>query len=232
MLEKSIKILTLSKMKNIKIAPSILSCDFGRLKEEIVELENSGADLLHLDIMDGHFVPNLSFGFPVVEAIIKYSNLPVSIHLMIYNSGFYAERFLKLMRANDMLIMHTKAEINPLKIFERMKEKGAKLGVAYNPDEEDLPYIEELSHIVDHILIMSVYPGFGAQEYIEGSEKMVRRAAEIRERLRKDFDIGVDGGINEKTSKIVIEAGANVLVAGNYIFKAKSYAEAIRKLRG
>ncbi len=219
-------------MRKILVAPSILSADFGRLNDEVYKIESAGADMVHLDIMDGHFVPNLSFGFPVAAAILRYTRLPAMIHLMMYNSGLYAPKFLKLARENDTIIIHTKAEANPIILFNWLRKKGMRLGVAYNPDEENLPYLRELARIIEVVLIMSVYPGFGAQEFIRGSERLVEYASRIRDEIGANYDIAVDGGINNETAKIVKNAGCNILIAGNYIFNGKiSCTEAIRKLK-
>ncbi len=210
---------------NIKIAPSILSADFGCLDKEIKRIETAGADLLHIDIMDGHFVPNITIGPVVVKALKQHTKLPLDVHLMIEQPGKFIDEFVKA--GSDMITVHIET-INPKRYTlyaKRLKSKGVKLGISLNP-ATPLSRIRPLLDKVDLVLVMSVNPGFAGQEFISGVLAKIKKLRSIF-----DGDISVDGGINEKTAKSVVGAGANILACGSYIFKSKNYKEAIRRLR-
>jgi len=209
----------------IKIAPSILSADFSCLGEEIKRVESCGADMIHVDVMDGHFVPNITIGALVVKDIRKVTKLPLDVHLMIKNPQKFIGSFVAA--GSDMITVHietvNKSEVRSQK--SQLKAKGVKLGVSLNP-ATPLKKVIEVLPLVDFILVMTVNPGFGGQDFIPEVLAKIRK-------LRSLFsgDIAVDGGINEKTARQVIKAGANVLVAGSYIFKSKDYKESIRRLK-
>ena len=213
--------------KMIKIAPSMLSTDFGNLNTEIDRLKEAGADLLHLDIMDGVFVGNISFGFPIVEAIIHKSNLPVDIHLMITHALMYAPRFWALNPVKGSRItIHTKNCPDIMLSAQTLKNLSIPFGIAYNP-EENLPYIDRLIEICNHFLVMSVHPGFGAQSFIKGSEQKVAEIKNLAQKSGRDISVAVDGGINFETGKMVINNGANELVVGSFLFKSQNYKKTI-----
>ena len=209
----------------IKVAPSILSCDFSRLAEEIKAVERAGADLLHVDIMDGHFVPNLTIGPVVVKDIRKATKLPLDVHLMIEQPDKFCDAFLAA--GADMITAHIEAT-TPRKLESvraKVRARGAKFGLSINPPTP-FAKLEKLLKLADFVLVMSVNPGFGVQEFIPAAVAKIQK-------LRSVFskDIAVDGGINDKTGRIAAQAGANILAAGSYIFKTKDYAETIRSLK-
>ena len=207
------------------IAPSLLSCDFSKLAQEIKEVENAGADILHLDIMDGHFVPNITFGPIIVKAIRRLTKLPLDSHLMISEPERYIDNFIEA--GSDWVSFHIETIRNPIKLAKHIRKKGKKAGIAINPDT---PF-GDISHIVlnfDFLLIMTVFPGFGGQKFIQDCVPKIKEAAKF---LNGRIPIEVDGGINDKTSNIVIEAGAEILVAGSYIFNSTNRKEAIMSLR-
>ncbi|MFC1750229.1 ribulose-phosphate 3-epimerase [Pseudomonadota bacterium] len=209
-------------MKKIQIAPSILSADFGRLNEEIATIEPY-CDLLHVDVMDGHFVPNITIGPPIVKCL--KTKLPLDCHLMIENPDDYVEEFVKA--GADSITIHQEVCPHLDRSIQKIKSLGVKAGASINP-ATPIEMIEEELDNLDMVLIMSVNPGFGGQSFIES---VLGKIAAIRE-LAPDIDIQVDGGINAETSKLCIEAGANILVAGSYIFKSKDRKKAIESLRG
>lgn len=215
----------------VKIAPSILSGNFLNLGPDI-RMINGNADLIHIDVMDGSLVPNISFGFPVMEAIAKEVTVPMDVHLMIVNPDKYIERFAKC--GADMISFHLEAADqagkNPKDFFALIKSCGAKAGLAINPDipvERLFPYIDD----VDFFLIMSVFAGFGGQKFIEDSVRRVKSLKTEMDRRGVVKDIEVDGGVSASNSRILAEAGATILVAGSSVFKAKSPEEAIKELR-
>ncbi len=209
----------------VKVAPSLLSADFSSLVQDIKRVEKAGADMLHVDIMDGHFVPNITIGPLVVKYMRKVTKLPLDVHLMIENPKKYINAFLK--SGSDMITVHIEAaSLKDIKAMRRaLKAKGIKFGVSLNP-ATPLNKIKPALKFVDFVLVMSVNPGFGGQAFIPSV------LAKIRE-LRKIFkkDIAVDGGINAFTGKKVRDAGANILAAGSYIFGAKNTKKAIDSLR-
>ncbi len=212
----------------IKIAPSILSADFGRLAEEIKAIEAAGADLVHIDVMDGCFVPNITIGPLVVEAIRGVTRLPFDVHLMIENPGRYLEAFAKA--GADWISIHAEACIHLHRVVTRIKELGKKAGVAINPATplEVLDYVlEEL----DYIVIMSVNPGFGGQEFIPSALRKLERLRRMIKERGLSVEIEVDGGVNLGTVAEVARAGGEILVAGSAVFKSEDYQETIALLR-
>lgn len=213
----------------IKIAPSILSADFANLGEEIKQISVDGADYIHVDVMDGSFVPNITIGHDVVKAIRPHSNLPFDVHLMIQNPDNHVENFANA--GADIITIHTEAVTHLHRSIQKIKSLGKKAGVSIVPstNENVLDYVLE---DVDLILVMSVNPGFGGQKFISSQLRKIENIANKLSKLGGEIDLQVDGGINDKTAKQVIDVGANVLVAGSYIFGSENKKDAIKKLRG
>ena len=210
-----------------QIAPSMLAADFLRLEKD-VELVNEHADLFHLDIMDGIFVPNISYGFPVVEAIARKATKPMDAHLMIVKPETYVERFAKV--GVDMLSFHVNATENPGEVLDQIKALGMKPGLAINPDlpvESLFPYLEKC-HFV---LLMSVFAGFGGQKFIEATYERVRQVKAEIDKRGLDCHIQVDGGVSAANAQQLIECGADILVAGSAVFKAEDPAAVIAAMR-
>ncbi|WP_163870973.1 ribulose-phosphate 3-epimerase [Myxococcus eversor] len=212
----------------VRISPSLLSSDFGRLAEEVRDIEAAGADLIHVDVMDGRFVPNITIGPVVVEAIKRAATKPLDVHLMIVEPEKYVESFVKA--GADVLTVHVEASPHLHRTLQQIRHAGAKASVVLNPSTP-LSSIEEVLGDVDMVLLMSVNPGFGGQGFIEATVDKVRRLRAMFDARGLDTDIEVDGGINADTAKRVVVAGATVLVAGSYVFGAKDRAAAIRSLR-
>jgi len=203
-------------MKKIQISPSILSADFSQLGNEIKKLEEGGADLIHVDVMDGHFVPNLTIGPPVIKALRKYTKLPFDVHLMISPVNKFIKNFADA--GSDIITIHPEATKNLKESINLIKELDKKVGVSLNPNTE-INIIESQLNNIDLVLIMSVFPGFGGQKFITETIKKIKDLKEIKDKNNYSFDIEVDGGINFSNSKEVINAGANILVSGTTIFK-------------
>jgi ribulose-phosphate 3-epimerase len=212
----------------VRIAPSILSADFARLADEIARIEQGGADLVHVDVMDGHFVPNITIGLPVVAALRRVTRLPLDVHLMISEPDRYLEAFVDA--GSAALAVHVEVAPHLHRTLARIRELGARAGVAVNPSTP-LSAVVEVIHEMDHLLIMSVNPGFGGQSFIPGSLDRVAAARAMLDAAGSAAAIGVDGGVDESNAAPLVAAGASVLVAGASIFGASDPVEATRALR-
>jgi ribulose-phosphate 3-epimerase len=214
--------------KTIDIAPSILSADFFRLGQEIEAVERGGAAILHVDVMDGHFVPNITIGLPVLKSIARATELPIDAHLMISEAGRYAEQFVRA--GATMVSVHVEAEPHLHRTLMSIKGAGAQAGVALNP-ATPLGHLEEALPFVDYVLVMSVNPGFGGQQFIPTAIDKLRRLRRIIDERRLNVRIEVDGGIDLENIGAVVAAGAEIIVAGSAIFGASDPEAALRQLR-
>lgn len=214
--------------QRVRIAPSILSADFSKLGAEVQAIDEAGADYIHLDVMDGHFVPNITFGPVVVESLRKVTKKPFDVHLMISPVDEYVEGFAKA--GADIITFHPEAGAHPHRTIQLIKSYGKKVGISLNPSTST-SVLDYMIDDLDLILVMTVNPGFGGQKFIPLLDKI----ADVRARIAatgRQIDLQVDGGVNAETAKQVIAAGADVLVAGTAVFKEKDYKEAIARLRG
>ena len=209
------------------VAPSILAADFSRLGDEIHRVEAAGADWIHCDIMDGHFVDNISFGPEIVRIVRGLTSLPLDVHLMIEHADHYVPRFVEAGANSITVHVEPEAKHDVEKTLKRIRDAGCRAGLTLNP-ETPFDLIEPFLHKIDILLIMTVHPGFGGQSFRADQMHKMKRARSLDRKL----DIEVDGGINAGTAKLSIENGANVLVAGTSIFHSEDYANAIRQLRG
>lgn len=212
----------------VKVAPSILSADFARLAEEVAAVEAAGADLLHVDVMDGHFVPNLTVGPPIVESLRKVNALPLDVHLMVTNPDAFIADFAQA--GANYLTVHTETCPHLHRTIQCIKEHGVKAGVTLNPSTS-LSTLEEIIPEVDLVLIMSVNPGFGGQNFIHACLDKIRRARQLIDRTGSQPLLEVDGGIKVENAADVLKAGADVLVAGSAIFHSPNYSDAISAFR-
>jgi ribulose-phosphate 3-epimerase len=218
-------------MPKIIVAPSILAADFAQLAAEVQRVEEAGADWIHCDVMDGHFVDNISFGPMVVEVVRKLTRLPVEVHLMIERAHHFVPRFVEA-GANSITV-HVEAEARHevAKTLQQIREGGCGVGLTLNP-ATPFEQVEPFLELIDLLLVMTVHPGFGGQPFRADMMEKVRRAAEWNKSRPKKIHIEVDGGISPETARVSIQSGADALVAGTSIFHAQDYAQAIRALRG
>lgn len=212
----------------VKIAPSILSADFSKLGEEIKEVEKAGADYIHVDVMDGHFVPNITIGPLIVEAIRPITDLPLDVHLMIENPDAYIPMFAKA--GATIITVHQEACLHLHRTIQLIKDEGVRPGVVLNP-ATPVSSIEDILPELDMVLVMTVNPGFGGQSFIHSAAKKIKQLADIRKRDGLQFEIEIDGGVNIETAKICTDLGADVLVAGSAIFNQADRAQAIQSIR-
>ncbi len=214
--------------EEIIIAPSILSADFGRLNEEVKEVEQAGADWIHVDVMDGHFVPNITIGPAVVESVRKATELPLDVHLMIENADAYVKDFASA--GSDIITVHVEACTHLNRTIQLIKEQDVKAGVVLNP-ATPLSSLEEILHEIDLVLLMSVNPGFGGQQFIPSMLDKIQNLNDVMSHYENPIELEVDGGIKAENAGDIKQAGATVLVAGSAIFNAKDYKKAINSLR-
>ncbi len=210
------------------VAPSILSADFSKLGQEIIDIDKAGADWIHIDVMDGNFVPNITIGPIVVESIRKYTDKPFDVHLMIVNPEKYVDQFADA--GADIITIHYEASIHLHRLIHQIKDKGKKAGVSINPSTP-VSFLEEILPYLDLVLIMNVNPGFGGQKFIESSLMKVKKLKQMVDEYELNTIIEVDGGVSDKNIKQLKDAGCNAVVAGNYVFKSSDYKKAITSLK-
>ena len=213
----------------VKLAPSILAADFARLGEQVAEAELAGADRIHVDVMDGHFVPNLSMGAPIVQSLRRVTRLPLEIHLMISDPDFFLDEFVEA--GSDSFLVHWEGNANLHRTIQRIKALGKRAGVVINP-ATPAAVLEEILQDVEQVLIMTVNPGFGHQHFLPTTLPKIRRVRQMIEQFKSGCDVEVDGGIDAETAPLAAAAGANVLVAGTAIFgESEGVTAAMTRLR-
>lgn len=213
----------------IKIAPSILAADFARLGEHVAEAQRAGADRIHIDVMDGHFVPNIAIGAPIVKSLRRVTSLPMETHFMISDPDFFLDEFAAA--GSDSFLVHWEGNNNLHRTMQRIRTLGKRAGVVINP-ATTAAVLEEILPEVDQVLVMTVNPGFGHQHFLESTLPKIRRVSQMIEQMKPDCELGVDGGIDDATAPLVVAAGANVLVAGSSIFATSQGVQAaIESLR-
>src|SRR5215472_50320 len=213
----------------VKFAPSILSADFAQLGKQVAEAEQAGADRIHVDVMDGHFVPNISIGAPVVQSLRRVTRLPLETHLMISDPDFFLDEFTEA--GSSSFLVHWEGNNNLHRTVQRIKALGKRVGVVINP-ATPAAVLEEILQDLDQVLVMTVNPGFGHQRFIHTTLPKIRRVREMIDDIKPDCDLEVDGGIDATTAPLVVDAGANVLVAGSAIFgEREGVAAAMKGLR-
>jgi ribulose-phosphate 3-epimerase len=222
--------LELNEMQTvIKLAPSILAADFTRLGEQVAEAERAGADRIHVDVMDGHFVPNIAIGAPIVQSLRRVTRLPFETHLMITDPDAFLDEFAEA--GSTSFLIHWEGNNNLHRTVQRIKTLGKRAGVAINP-ATPAAVLEEILQDLDQVLVMTVNPGFGHQHFLRSTLPKIRRVAQMIEQIKPGCELSVDGGIDEETAPLVVDAGANVLVAGTSVFGTdKSIAASMELLR-
>lgn len=213
----------------IKIAPSLLACDFSKLEEEIRDVENGGADLLHLDVMDGHYVPNITFRPVIVKAIRKLTKLPLDVHLMITDPEKYTPAFIE--SGADTILFHIEVKEKPIPLIREINSRGSTVGLSLNP-ETPVELLDSFLNLVDSILVMSVNPGFGGQRFIQTSHMKIKHLKKVKEERNLNFEISVDGGVDLDNAPKLIESGVDILIAGTTIFQSKNRGKTIQSLKG
>jgi ribulose-phosphate 3-epimerase len=213
----------------VKLAPSILSADFAHLGKQVGEAEQAGADRIHVDVMDGHFVPNISMGAPIVQSLRQVTRLSLETHLMISDPDFFLDEFTEA--GSDSFLVHWEGNNNLHRTVQRIKALGKRVGVVINP-ATPAPVLEEILQDVDQVIVMTVNPGFGHQHFIHTTLRKIRRVRQMIDEIRPGCDLEVDGGIDATTAPLVVDAGANVLVAGSAVFgDNEGVAVAMKRLR-
>ena len=213
----------------VKLAPSILAADFARLGDQVAEAERAGADRIHVDVMDGHFVPNISMGTPIISSLRKVTRLPLEAHLMISDPDFFVEEFAQA--GTDSFMVHWEGNNDLSRTVQRIKALGKRVGVAINP-ATPAEVLEEIMQDIDQVLVMTVNPGFGHQHFLHTTLPKIGRARRMIDRIKPGCDLEVDGGVDVATAPLAVAAGANVLVAGSAIFNdGEDVADAMKRLR-
>lgn len=215
-------------MYKTQIAPSLLSSDFGNLADEIRKLEAAGADILHLDVMDGHYVPNLSFGFPIISCIRKLTKLPLDVHLMVTNPEFYVPRLHEI--GVQWISFHQETVYHSHRLVQQIKELGIKAGIAINP-ATNIITLDSIIPDLDYVLVMSVNPGYSAQSFIPSALAKLQALSVLRSQRQLSFHLEIDGGVSSANAKAIRDAGADILVSASFIFSSLDYREAISAIR-